>query len=116
MIQTGWVKSAVTGQPIAYASVTMHDINGKYMGVGTQANAQGYFSLNSAKFDDPNFDILAFTAVGHKPQYIGWEILDGTPLEIKLQEGAAMTPILVTTNKKNKSWLFLLGLLFLIKK
>jgi hypothetical protein len=115
MTVTGQVFNKRTGSPIPYASVTLVNEFGDYLGIGTAADQLGRFSMNSPAITDPN--ALLFTSSGYNPLAVdALLVMDGDNVAIRLEEKSGMENIIITTVKKKGTWIFLAALLLLTTK
>jgi hypothetical protein len=112
---TGKVVSKTMGQGIPYASVTLVNQYGDYLGIGTSCNAQGEFTLTSDLIYDPN--AVVFSSQGYEGVAVDAVLFDEQPVAITLKEKTGdLSEVVITTVKKHGGLICLLLLLFAIKK
>lgn len=118
MIIPGRVIDPITEKGIPFASIRIIDPGGNYTGIGTSADNNGQFFIDSALADAPNS--IQVTSTGYKPITVK---LDDSFFESYRgifhlnRDEKELDPVVVTSGKKtNHAWLLLIPVAMAMSK
>lgn len=117
MIVTGKIVDKETQAAIPFATVQLINQFGSYLGVGTAANENGYFSLASSLIAPPNSLIFSAAGSNYLPLAVDIDTIAGSSIQVGLATKPDLDPVTITfTPKKSMWWILLLPLLLMLKK
>jgi len=121
MIKSGRIVDNKTGAGIPYASIELTDYLGTYLGVGANADSQGYFTINSLMIEPGTF--MRISSVGYQTTSYTYEDYVNFNVFTMVNVATELEPVVITAPKKdaNKNVIIygglgLLALMLLLKK